>query len=72
VKAVSGTSSDTGIIAIVERLLAGFPASHLLLGLCNPKGWPIEKEKTQQTETRKPHHLSSRGSKGSITEWLQS
>jgi len=47
VKAVSGTSSDTGIIAIVERLLAGFPASHLLLGLCNPKGWPIEKEKTQ-------------------------
>jgi len=38
VKAVSGTSSDTGIMATVERLLAGFPASHLLLELCSPRG----------------------------------
>lgn len=30
VKAVRGTSSDTGMTATVERLLAGFPESHLL------------------------------------------
>lgn len=35
-KAVRGTSSDTGMTATVERLLAGFPESHLLPAACSP------------------------------------
>ena len=35
-KAVRGTSSDTGMTATVERLLAGFPESHLLPAVCSP------------------------------------
>lgn len=37
VNAVSGTSSDTGSTATVERLEAWFPASHLLPGVCRAK-----------------------------------
>ena len=36
VKAVRGTSSDTGMTATVERLLAAFPESHLLPTVWNP------------------------------------
>lgn len=36
VKVVRGTSSDTGMTATVERLLAGFPESHLLPTACSP------------------------------------
>lgn len=35
-KAVRGTSSDTGMMATVDRLLAGFPKSHLLPVECSP------------------------------------
>lgn len=35
-KAVRGTSSDAGMTATVERLLAGFPESHLLPTACSP------------------------------------
>lgn len=35
-KAVRGTSSDTGMTATVDRLLAGFPESHLLPAECSP------------------------------------
>jgi hypothetical protein len=34
VKAVKGTSNDTGRMVTVDRLEAGFPESHLLLGVC--------------------------------------
>lgn len=37
VKAVKGTSSDTGRTATVDRLEAGFPASHLLPGVLRAK-----------------------------------
>lgn len=37
VKAVSGTSSDTGSTVTVDRLDAGFPASHLLPGVCRAR-----------------------------------
>lgn len=37
VKAVRGTSSDTGRMATVDRLEAGFPASHLLVGVCRAR-----------------------------------
>lgn len=35
-KAVRGTSSDTGMMATVERLLAGIPESHLPPAECSP------------------------------------
>lgn len=37
VKEVRGTSSDTGRMATVDRLEAGFPESHLLLGVCRAR-----------------------------------
>lgn len=37
VKAVSGTSSDTGSTVTVDRFDAGFPASHLLPGVCRAR-----------------------------------
>lgn len=77
VKAVSGTSSDTGIIATVERLLAGFPASHLLPELWYPRGWPVRKEKTCHQPTQElcvtsvPRHgFQLPGSKESARELL--
>lgn len=40
VKVERGTSSDTGRIATVERLLAGLLASHLPPEVRSPRGWP--------------------------------
>lgn len=68
VKAVSGTSSDTGMIATVERLLAGFPASHLLLELCSPRGWPVHRENTcHQSARLKKNGMSPSGRRESVT-----
>lgn len=39
VKAMRGTSSDTGRMVTVDRLEAGFPASHLLVGVWRARLW---------------------------------
>lgn len=47
VKAVRGTSSDTGRMATVDRLESGFPLSHLLLGVCRARLRPAAQKPSE-------------------------
>ena len=63
VKAVRGTSSDTGRMATVDRLETGFPASHLLVGVWRARLRAARKKRvflivyfSQKKQKKTEHH----------------